>query len=305
MNVLIVGLGSIAKMHISALKQIKNDVKIYALRSSGNSSNNDTENVVNLFSFEETLQFKFDFIIVSNPTSEHLNTLVRFSQLGVPFFIEKPLFDKVGDEEQKLVESITSSAEITYVACNLRFLESLVFLKNELIGKRINEVNAYCGSYLPDWRPNQNFRKVYSANKEQGGGVHIDLIHELDYLYWIFGNPRNCRSTFTNTSSLDISAFDYANYTWMYEEFNASIILNYYRRDAKRTLEVLTDECTYTVDLLKNTVSKQNNVIFESDQKIVDTYEIQLRFFMEEILTKKQIFNPIHEAYNILKLCLN
>src|SRR5690606_19349874 len=140
-----------------------------------------------------------------------------------------------------------------------------------IAGERVNEVNVYCGSYLPDWRPGVDFRKVYSANKELGGGVHIDLIHELDYVFWLWKEPRKTRAFFSNTSSLDISAFDYANYLWTYDGFSVSIVLNYYRRDPKRTLEIVTEQATYQVDLLNNTIEKNGEIVFSSQQRINDT----------------------------------
>ena len=192
----------------------------------------------------------------------------------------------------------------TYVACNLRFLECLQHLKEIIKGKIINEVNVYCGSYLPSWRPGVDFRTIYSANKEMGGGVHIDLIHELDYVYWLFGNPLKTQTFFSNNSSLNITAFDYANYLWIYDEFSASIILNYFRKDSKRTIEVVTDEGTYNVDLLKNSIEFNGNMIFISGNKIIHTYSEQIHFFVENVIKKGEKFNTIAEANTILKLCM-
>ena len=129
-------------------------------------------------------------------------------------------------------------------------------MKNMLVGVKINEVNVYCGSYLPSWRPSVDFRKVYSSNKNLGGGVHLDMIHELDYTYWLLGEPDKVTSTLRSTSSLEIDAVDYANYLWEYADFSANIVLNYYRPDTKRTLEIVTAEHIYFVDILKNRILK-------------------------------------------------
>ena len=56
------------------------------------------------------------------------------------------------------------------------------------------------------------------------------------------------------TTPLEISAVDYANYIWEYEYFSVSIILNYYRRDSKRTMELVCDKGSYLVNLLKTTL---------------------------------------------------
>lgn len=303
MRVLIIGLGSIAKKHINALKELHNEVEIYALRSAVDSAK--YQDVINLSSLDQISTFNFDFAIISNPTAKHLETLAVFKELNIPLFIEKPLFGDVGVDEKELVDFYTDNSSITYVACNLRFLSCLQEIKAILKDKRINEVNVYCGSYLPEWRPNVDFRSVYSANKEMGGGVHLDLIHELDYLYWILGSPIKRTAFFSSKSSLEISSYDYANYLWQYNGFTANVVLNYFRRDAKRSFEIICESETYMVDLLKNVIYRNNEVIFSSDQKPSDTYLAQMSFFLTEVVGNGTNFNSIKEAYKILNLCLN
>ena len=82
------------------------------------------------------------------------------------------------------------------------------------------------------------------------------------------------------------------------------MVLNYYRRDSKRTLEILTDEGTYLVDLLKNNISYNDEIVFQSSQLSLETYTAQMQFFVEEILNKQTKFNTIVEGYKVLKLCL-
>lgn len=299
MKVLIVGLGSIAKKHIEAINVINPDAEIFALRRKG-SSYTSISGVIDIY---EPIS-DINFIIISNPTAEHAFTIDSLLNLEVPMFIEKPLFDKL--IHNNLISKINKSGIITYVACNLRFLDCIKFLKNSIKEKVVNEVNVYCGSYLPDWRPGVDFRTIYSANKEMGGGVHIDLIHEIDYLIYLFGFPKSTIKTFRSTSSLNISAFDYANYLLLYKEFSANVVLNYYRKIPKRTIEILCEDGVFEVDLLKNEIVWNEKLVFQSKQKIYDTYIPQMRHFIEEISRKgnKEGFNNINEAYNILKLCL-
>ena len=303
MKVLIIGLGSIALKHIKALQELYPSVVIYALRRKGELSKK-LEGVIEVFNINDIEVDTLSFILISNPTAVHYQTIKEVIAYKKPLFIEKPLFSDLSKEANELVTKVEKQETPTYVACNLRFLECIAKVKELIVGKRINEVNVYCGSYLPDWRPNVDFRKVYSANKEMGGGVHIDLIHELDYVYWLFGAPIHTQSFFSNKSSLNITAYDYANYLWEYDDFSVSVVLNYYRRDSKRTLEILTDEGTYLVDLLKNTILYNDELVFQSRQIPLETYTAQMQFFVEEILNKQTKFNTIVEANKILELCL-
>ena len=303
MKVVIIGLGSIALKHIKALQELYPTVVIYALRRKGESSKG-IKGVIEIFDISEIKVDTLSFILISNPTAVHYQTIKELIRYNKPLFIEKPLFGKITEDSNRLVSEIEKQGILTYIACNLRFLESIAKIRELLVGRRVNEANVYCGSYLPDWRPNIDFRKVYSANKEMGGGVHIDLIHELDYVYWLFGVPIHTQSFFSNKSSLNITAYDYANYLWEYDDFSVSVVLNYYRRDSKRTLEILTDEGTYLVDLLKNTISYNDKLIFQSNQSLLQTYTAQMQFFVGEILNKQIKFNTIVEANKVLELCL-
>lgn len=304
MNVLIIGLGSIARKHIAALRNIDPEVCIYALRSSSNAK--EVEGVNNIYDLTEA-DLAFDFAIISNPTSLHGKAVESLLALEIPLFIEKPVFDKLGYDE--LIEKVNDSGIPNYVACNLRFLESLKFLHDYIRSnppKRVNEVNVYCGSYLPDWRPGTDYRTCYSAIPELGGGVNIDLIHDIDYIYWIFGKPLMTRGICRNVSSLGIRAVDYGNYTLIYPSFTASIILNYYRRDYRRTVEIVFDDETWTLDIKANKiVSSSGEIVFEGKDSPIDTYESQLRYFIDCLRQGRKIENDINSAYEVLKICLD
>ncbi len=302
MKVLIIGLGSIAKKHIVALREIDASVEIIALRSSKEALSID--NIRNVYDWKSVALERPDFILISNPTALHFETLKEAKDFSIPLFIEKPLFPNIGDSQKALVENIVNRNIPTYVACNLRFLDSIQKASEIITNERINEVNVYCGSYLPDWRPNVDFRTIYSANKEMGGGVHIDLIHELDYIFWLLGNPMKTHHIFKNNSSLEITAVDYANYIWEYECFSVSVILNYYRRDSKRTMELVCDKGSYLVDLLKNNITYNGKEIFSSEQRIQDTYKAQMIYFVDNILKRNIKFNTINDGYKVLELCL-
>lgn len=303
MKLLIIGLGSIGRKHVKAIKSIRPNAEIFALRSAIDA--NIYPGVTNIFKIEEIESVVIDFAIIANPTSEHKSTIAQLIPFGFPLFIEKPIYSSLNIED--LVNSIGSKDISTYVACNLRFLECIKFIKDKLSlfpNKKLNEVNVYCGSYLPEWRPNVDFKETYSANTELGGGVHIDLIHELDYLYWLFGMPNKVTRRFKSQSSLAIPSFDYANYALDYNGFCVGVVLNYYRRDSKRTLELVFEDETWNIDLLKNQIICNNQILFSSEQRIADTYMTQMEYYIDCLGEKKDTFNTISDAYNVLKICL-
>jgi predicted dehydrogenase len=303
MRILLFGLGSIAKKHLKALQQLNVNAEVYALRSRPDAEK--VENVINIFDLKE-INFKPDFIIISNPTSEHFKTIQESLAFSCPVFIEKPSLHSLTGADV-LLDQVEAANLITYVACNLRFHKCIAFLKEALqkSDKRINEVNIYAGSNLANWRPGVDFRKVYSANKELGGGAHLDLIHELDYCYWLFGKPVKVNRLLRNNSSLEISAVDYANYSVIYENFVVNIILNYYRVDNKRTCEIVFEDDTWNVNLLDNSVnSNSSGLVFKSDNTIQDTYESQMEYFISCISKGLPTMNDLRTSLEVLNICI-
>lgn len=306
MNILIAGLGSIGRKHLSALKTAAPEACVYALRSSGSSPT--VDGVSNIMSVGELDGVHIDFCILSTPTAIHLDTFRQLLALKCPILVEKPLSHLLS-EASEMTRLADESGVTTYVGCNLRFLGCLRYVREHLHrpGHRINEVNAYCGSYLPEWRPGCDFRKVYSANTNLGGGVHIDLIHEIDYICWMFGLPATYSRTIRSSSSLEIDAPDYACYCLDYPGFCASVILNYYRRDPRRTLEIVWDDDTWLIDLISNTVSSalSGNTLYESPLGIADTMAEQMKYMIELAQTGNKSTNSCSDALEILKICLD
>ena len=297
-------MGSIAHKHVNALDKIRNDFQYFALRSSWESTKYDR--ITDLFSWDDVPQH-IAFAIISNPTDKHESAIRACLDRNISIFIEKPVSDRTGGLEE-LAEEFKARNLITYVGCNLRFMPVLTYLKHELSKnpKRINEVSVYCGSYLPDWRPNKNYRELYSSHETRGGGVHLDLFHEIDYVTWLLGLPLSNRGVTRSVSSLKINAADYANYILFYEQFAATITLNYFRRDAKRTIELVFEDTTWTVDLLKNQITdKDANLIFHENFSIGDTYLFQMKNFMNVLNGSVKSENDMQYSVNILKIGLD
>jgi predicted dehydrogenase len=305
MIVLVIGLGSIARKHISAIRIEYPSAKIFALRSGKNYDSID--NVVNIFSFDELI-VKPDFAIISTPTYLHSKYIIELSVRGIPMMIEKPALHNLHNSEQILSLTQKHNA-FTYVAFNLRFHPCILFIKNYISQRisSINEINVYCGSYLPDWRPMKSYKDIYSSHLQMGGGVHLDLIHELDYITWIFGAPLKYTSFTSSNSSLKIKAPDCAYYFLNYLNFNAVISLNYFRKDSKRIIELVLENDTISVDLISNKITNINKEILFCDNQycLLNTYISQIRYFVNKVTKNEQPMNNFKESLDVLKIALN
>lgn len=305
MEVLIIGLGSIAQKHIEALRCLPQKVNIHALRS--NTDSPEIDGVRSIFCLDQ-LNLSPDFAIISNPTHLHFETIMMMVKMNIPMFVEKPVVHN-SESIEKLKKVFDSNKVFNYVACNLRFHPCIKFLKSKIESPAIvvNEVNIYCGSYLPDWRPGKNYKEVYSANTNMGGGVHLDLFHEIDYANWIFGKPENYWGYQSNRSSLKIDSIDYANYLLSYDHFNISIVLNYYRKVSKRCIEIILEDDIWSADLIENRITNsKNEIIFEAkDYQLITSYKDQMEYFVHCLQADMEPMNTVADSLQLLKICLD
>jgi predicted dehydrogenase len=304
MKILIVGLGSIAKKHIISIRKCLYNPEIYALRSSIDS--NIIDGIINIYDLDKDV-IDFDFAIISNPTEYHYDFIMKLADRNINLFIEKPPVNSltyVNDISHKIK---TQNIQ-TYVACYLRHHPCIQYVKKHIDGNKfkVNEVNVYFGSFLPEWRPNRDFRKIYSSIPELGGGVHLDLFHELDYSYWLFGKPIKVLSTKRNVSTLNIRSIDSAVYLLEYDNFNVNITLNYFRKDSKRTIEILFENETWIIDLINNRITDNlGNIILNIENyNPQDTYDAQMKCYLENLKANHQSY-PFDDSIEILKICLS
>lgn len=243
---------------------------------------------------------QYDVVFVTNPTSMHYDTVERFAAHTKSFFIEKPVFDSTNVDE-RIFETIKKIP--SYVACPLHYNAVLQYVKENVNSDDVICARAMSSSYLPDWRPGQDYRKTYSAHKDLGGGVSIDLIHEWDYLTWLFGMPIECKQIIKKVSNIEIDSDDLAIYIGKNDKTAFELHLDYFGRQAQRTLDLFTADDTIHCDLIAGTVSylkKGETIKLESERNAFQMAEIA-HFF--EIINNKAINDSIPEhAYQVLKI---
>jgi predicted dehydrogenase len=279
---LVVGFGSIGKRHFDNLSQI-GGVEVSIL--SNRRLNIPGTRVYS--SLEETSDEDFDAVFITNETSLHVRTALLCAERRLNLFIEKPLSNSMRDVD-KLVDLAGRYNLKVMVGCVMRFHPAIRSVKSLVDGNRIGRIvsaRIACGQYLPDWRPGQDYRSSYSASKEKGGGVILDLIHELDYAYWFFGEAGKVFSFNGKKSDLEIDTEDVAE---ILIEFRNGILcevhLDYIQRCPDRSIELIGTECTIRVDVVANKVK-----IFEAGRGTWETIDVGGNFtnsqvYIDEVL---------------------
>lgn len=254
MKLVIVGLGSIGKKHKSNLETLGHQV---------------------IPSYEEA-----DGVLVCNPTALHLETALKATRLGLPVFIEKPLSHNL-DGVDKLKGKIL-------VGYCLRFDEGLKKFKKTIPQKGIKSVKIVCCSFLPDWHPQTDYRQSYSAKKELGGGVLLDLSHEIDYALWFFGPVKKVSAGLQMAPELEIETEAIADLNLEFiSGVKAEIHLSYASRQPERFCEIKT---------------KDGKILRWDFQPNNEMYVEEMKHFLKVCQGKEQPLITVADGHRVLEV---
>ena len=294
------GMGSIGKKHLKNLVKILDNREIkFEIDIVKRKKEIDDEikgYVSNIYKIDEFIPNFYDIVFIVNDTSAHIETLNLMKDYSDNFFIEKPLslnLNGINLEDYK--------NKNIYTACPMRYSSVMDYIKNNIDFTKVYSVRAICSTYLPDWRPTIDYRNNYSAKKELGGGVTLDLIHEWDYLVYLLGFPEKVFNLNKKVSHLEINSDDLSIYIAEYKDKLVEIHLDYFGRIPTRKVEFFLKEGTVIGDFIKNTVTLENtSEINLSDD--VDDYIKEMNNFLDIIFNQKDNFNNLEHAYKVLKL---
>jgi len=305
-KIAIIGLGSIGSRHLSNISCVLTERNIsytIDLIRSGRSKSIDKElnKLINntYYSYEEVPD-DYDVIFITNPTYLHYETIKKYVSKAKHLFIEKPVFDNANIS----IEDLELKSEgIYYVACPLRYTNVIQYIKDEVDLSKVYCARVICSSYLPEWRPNVDYRDIYSAHTKQGGGVSIDLIHEWDYICYLFGQPceiYNLRGKFSN---LEIDSDDLSVYIARYEKMIVEVHLDYFGRSTIREIELFTNGDTIVADIVNSEIRYlKSGKIISFEESRDDFHRKEIAYFFDIIEGRRRNHNDIRAAMKTLKI---
>jgi predicted dehydrogenase len=260
-KILIVGAGSAGTRHLNIAKALFPKATI-ALLTNRLSIDSDLSPDMHFVDSKDVFSFQPDIAVISGAASSRIEVCTLLANSGVHLLIEKPISNTTKGVAD-LIEICQAKKLVLAVGYNLRFDESLIAfresLNSQVIGKPLL-VSCEVGQFLPSWRENIDYRQSVSSKQELGGGVLLELSHEIDYLNWIFGKINWVRATVMKQSTLEIDVEDSAFLTLGIENENnpnlvANLSMDFIRHDFKRSCVVVGEKGTLKWDGISQEVS--------------------------------------------------
>jgi predicted dehydrogenase len=278
MRILMVGLGGIGQRHLRNLRTLLGrDLEVLAYRvrrlarvvtptlQVDAARDVEKEYQVRVFTdLEEALARKPSVAFICNPSSLHVPVARQCLAAGCDLFLEKPLSHNL-DGVRELITAAQQGRRVAMVGYQLRYHPCYETLRDVLSRGMIGApvlVRAVVGEYLPGWHSYEDYRQMYAARADLGGGVILSQIHEFDYLYSLFGLPQSVFALGGHLSSLEIDVED-ATSVLMRCQVSGRVLpvhlqLDYLQRPPNRQCEIVGDAGKVLVDFHKLSVSLFN-----------------------------------------------
>lgn len=181
MTFLVIGTGAIGKRHAQNLGVLGEEVISVSLQSEGMAG------VIRAFENGP------EAAIICTATQLRLPIVELAAKYNVPVYIEKPVAYRLS-ELNALTDVLGDLAHKSFVGFMMRYHPAVQYL----IARDCSDIyrfNFEIGHDVNQWRANWSFSQSYASNSD-GGGVLLDLCHEVDMAHSIMGslslNSVNC-----------------------------------------------------------------------------------------------------------------
>jgi len=312
---LIVGFGSIGKRHRDILRTMFPYSNLRILKIYNLIVDKEFQNDIFL-NIEDASLFKPDVTVVCSPASTHMLYAQIFADNKSSIFIEKPISTSPNGIKN-LIKTCEQNRTVLQVGYNLRFSVSLQKFK-EIVGSGqlgvLQKIECETGQYLPDWRPESDYRVGVSARKELGGGVLLELSHEIDYLRWIFGEVIWVSGELTTESDLEIDVEDTAQFKMGFHDMSdlnglvADVTLDFVRRTPSRICRVYGSIANLEWNGLTGEVSifeHNKNAwekIYTDPNDLNKTYELEWLSFIDSVNTGNKPFVTGEDGLRVIEI---
>jgi predicted dehydrogenase len=170
-------------------------------------------------------------------------------------------------------------------------------------------VCATVGQYLPDWRPGIDYRDSVSARKELGGGVLLELSHELDFVSWLLGKVASVRAKLGTTSELEVDVEDTSDLDLEFESGTVgSVHMDMVQRTPSRICTVTGTEGVMEWNGISRTSRLKLNdsnvwsLLSSGSSERNDIYLDELKHFLRCVKGDDEVLNSGQQGREVLEL---
>jgi len=316
MKALVVGYGSIGRRH--AMNLLRSDFvdEVIIYTKIKNDLNEHSKKKISFIDSATTKlnevckQCHIDIAIIANETYKHIDSAILLAKEGLDLFIEKPISHNL-EKIDVLCEIVISNKVKIFIGYNMRFLPVLRYIKKYISRGVIGNLyfaKIEVGQYLPLWRTNIGYSDSYSSRSERGGGVALDLSHEVDYMRYIFGEPLIWKTLKSKASDLEINTEDVFEGLYQYKNgFLCNIHMDYLQNDARRQIRIIGSQGRIVCDLIEkwievHSAQKEIKLTDEKLFRIEDTYIDELNYFLTMCISNEESYISMYDGIKTLQL---
>ncbi len=312
-NVAIIGLGTIAPIHLQAI-QANKDAKLIAICDIDNSKQMKIDDVTFYDDMDKMLSIeKIDCVHLCLPHYLHISAIEKFAKAGINIFTEKPLgmtyeeCTKVFCLEKEYNVKIGVCLQNRYNATTTNLLHAI----------KQGDYGDFLGSKgIVTWsRKKEYYNDAPWRGKSElaGGGVMINQsIHTLDLLSYIGGEIESIDAKIANLVLKDIEVEDSVMANLRYKNgANAMFFAtNGYAQNSSVVLEFVYEKAIFTIDsdklyIKQNGETKlicENQLLVGTKQYYGASHTMAINAFYNAILNDTKDYISVQEGAYSVKL---
>jgi predicted dehydrogenase len=230
-------------------------------------------------------------------------------------FLEKPLAVSMAGVSE-LVATVQKKGLVVEAGFMLHSHPNLLWIREQLAKGLLGEIwymRAAVGQWLPDWRPGTDHREGYGAFKALGGGVTLDLIHELDLVQWLLGPVTDVTAMMRPAAVLEIETEAVAQIgLQLFSGALVQVHLDYLRPGYGREIEIVGSKGVLRWDYLQGVVTLQ--AADQAPREVNRVYDgfvrnhlflTHMRHFLQRLQSPTlPAVSPLDEAVAVLQVAL-
>ena len=262
-----------------------------------------------VYSLEDAIDCGIEAAIIATPAVYHVQQAINLMGKGIHVLIEKPLSHSI-DNMPELLKVNKKTKTVALVGYCLRYNSGALKFFDIINSKKIGQilhVQVDCGSYLPDWRKGMDYRESVSAKAELGGGVLLELSHELDYIRWFFGEMKSVSSKIQNSGTLDINVEDSVDMIFSSEQgYSVSVHLDFNSVNTRRKCVARCSNGDLIWDAIANKIiwypagGTKENETYQNDGDYI--YREQLKHFFDCITKNNEPVVTIDDGIKVMQI---